>query len=152
MFHGHLDYFQKPSLVGRPNTKLWDHGTRTLTTVGLFYFIVCEDPHDYKFIEVAFGRGPGHIWLHTSVHFKIHDQTTRFWRCLGRPLDTFFWALTISWSRPLARVWSGPNYTASTLECVRASPMALYLHLHLHFSSAMCMEMHEASPMVHVKQ
>jgi len=28
---------------------------------------------------------------------------------LERPLDTFFWALTISWSRLLARVWSGPN-------------------------------------------
>ena len=27
MFHGHLDYFQKPSLGGRPNTKLGDHDT-----------------------------------------------------------------------------------------------------------------------------
>ena len=27
MFHGHLDYFQKPPLGGRPNTKLGDHGT-----------------------------------------------------------------------------------------------------------------------------
>ena len=26
MFHGHLDYFQKPPLGGRPNTKLGDHG------------------------------------------------------------------------------------------------------------------------------
>ena len=26
-FHGHLDYFQKPSLGGRPNIKLRDHGT-----------------------------------------------------------------------------------------------------------------------------
>jgi hypothetical protein len=26
-----------------------------------------------------------------------------------KPLDTFFWALTISWSRLLARVWHGPN-------------------------------------------
>ena len=28
---------------------------------------------------------------------------------LGRPLDTFFWALTISWSRLLARVRNGPQ-------------------------------------------
>ena len=28
---------------------------------------------------------------------------------LGRHLDTFFWALTISWSRLLARVRSGPK-------------------------------------------
>ena len=27
VFHGHLDYFPKPSLGGRPNTKLGDHGT-----------------------------------------------------------------------------------------------------------------------------
>jgi hypothetical protein len=27
MFHGYLDYFQKPPPRGRPNTKLGDHGT-----------------------------------------------------------------------------------------------------------------------------
>ena len=27
MFHGHLDYFQKPPLGGRPHTKPGDHGT-----------------------------------------------------------------------------------------------------------------------------
>jgi hypothetical protein len=35
----------------------------------------------------------------------LHDF---FGGVLGQPLDTFFWALTISWSRLLARVWSGP--------------------------------------------
>jgi hypothetical protein len=40
---------------------------RMLTTVDLFYFIMCEDPHEYKFIEIAFGWGPGHIWLHTIL-------------------------------------------------------------------------------------
>jgi hypothetical protein len=28
---------------------------------------------------------------------------------LGRPLDTLFWALKISWSQLSARVWSGPE-------------------------------------------
>ena len=28
---------------------------RTLTTVDLFYFIMCEDPHEHKFIEIALG-------------------------------------------------------------------------------------------------
>ena len=28
---------------------------RTLTTVYLFYFNMCEDPHEYKSIEIAFG-------------------------------------------------------------------------------------------------
>jgi len=40
---------------------------RILTTVGLFYFIMCEDPHESKFIEIAFGWGPGHEWLHTTL-------------------------------------------------------------------------------------
>ena len=42
MGHGHLDYFQKPPLGGRPNTKPGDHGT----IVGLFYFIMREDLHE----------------------------------------------------------------------------------------------------------
>ena len=29
---------------------------QTLTTVDLFYCIMCEDPHEYKFIEIAFGH------------------------------------------------------------------------------------------------
>jgi hypothetical protein len=28
---------------------------QTLTTVDLVYFIMCEDPHERKFIEIAFG-------------------------------------------------------------------------------------------------
>ena len=28
---------------------------QTLTTIGLLYFIMCEDPHEYKCIEIAFG-------------------------------------------------------------------------------------------------
>ena len=56
MFHDHLDYFQKPPLGGRPNTKLGDMALRTLTTIDLFYFIMCEDLHEnLKFIEKAFG-------------------------------------------------------------------------------------------------
>ena len=33
--------FQKPLFGGRSDTKLGDHGTD-----GLFYFIMCEDPHE----------------------------------------------------------------------------------------------------------
>jgi hypothetical protein len=33
---------------------------KNFTTVGLFYFIMCEDQCEYKFIEIAFGRGPGY--------------------------------------------------------------------------------------------
>ena len=37
-----------------------------LTTDDLFYIIICEDLHE-KIIEIAFGWGTGHIWLHTSL-------------------------------------------------------------------------------------
>ena len=40
---------------------------QTLTTVGLFSYIKCEDPHDYTFIEIAFSWEPYHIWLHTTL-------------------------------------------------------------------------------------
>ena len=43
MFHGHLDYFPKPPLGGKPNKIpgiLW----RSLTRVDLFYCIMCENP------------------------------------------------------------------------------------------------------------
>ena len=39
----------------------------TLRTVDLFYFNLCEDPHESKFIEIAFGWGPHHIRLHTTL-------------------------------------------------------------------------------------
>ena len=44
MFHGHMDYSQKPSLGSRPNRETM--ALRMLTTVDLFYFIMCEDPHE----------------------------------------------------------------------------------------------------------
>ena len=48
MFHGLLDYFQKPPLEGRLNTKTpGDHGTpNTPLTIDLFYLIMHEDPHE----------------------------------------------------------------------------------------------------------
>jgi hypothetical protein len=53
-------------------------------------------------------RAPSHMTSHYTwdpwPHYMILEGV------LGRPLDTFFWALTISWSRLLARVWSGPQW------------------------------------------
>jgi hypothetical protein len=55
------------------------------------------------------------IWLrarsHMTSHYTWGSVTTLqdFGGVLGRPLDTIFWALTISWSRFGARVWSGPQ-------------------------------------------
>jgi hypothetical protein len=50
------------------------------------------------------------IWLrarsHVTSHYSWGSVTTLhgFGGVLGRPLDTFFWALTLSWSRLLAHV------------------------------------------------
>ena len=82
---------------------------RILTNVGLFYFNMCEDLDESKFIEMAFGWGHGHIWwIHTTLegqwpHYMILEVS---W--YGLWTLTFFWALTIWWSRLLARVQSGP--------------------------------------------
>ena len=70
---------------------------RTLTTVDLFYFVMRKDTHELKFTEIAFGWGPRYIWL---SHYTWGSITTLhgFGGALGPPLDTFFWALPISWS------------------------------------------------------
>jgi hypothetical protein len=94
---------------------------RTLTTIGLLCFIMCEDPHEHNFIEIAFGWGPSHIWLHTTppegpvtYDFTLHhprvrvrDHATWLWRCVWDGLGTlFFWALIMTWSQLLACVWN----------------------------------------------
>jgi hypothetical protein len=43
MLHSHLDYFQKPPLGDRPNTKPRDHGTPNAHNRCFIWFIVCED-------------------------------------------------------------------------------------------------------------
>jgi hypothetical protein len=103
MFHGHLDYFQKPLLGGRPDTKPGDHALQTLTTINLLYFIMRETPA-WKGIHW------NSIWLRDQSHmtsyytWKFVTTLRDFGSVSGRPLDTFFWALTFTWSQLLARV------------------------------------------------
>ncbi len=73
---GHLDYFQKPSLEGRPNTNQKTLALRTLTTADVFYFIMCEDPREKKFIEDL-------VTYDFTLHSRVHDHTIWFWRCVG---------------------------------------------------------------------
>ena len=103
VFHGHLDYFQEPPLGGRPDIKT-GRPWHSECSQSLVYFILF-----LLWIEIAFGWGPGHIWLHTTLEgpwpqYMISEVS-------GQPLHTFFWALPITWSRLLARVWSGPRDT-----------------------------------------
>jgi hypothetical protein len=83
MFHGHLDYFQKPPLGGWPNTKPGD--------------IASPNAHNRRFILIYHVWGSAwinirwnNIWLRTrswiydfTLRLKVHDHTTRFWRCVG---------------------------------------------------------------------
>ena len=68
MFHGHLDYLKKKHLLEVGLTQNRENmALRMLTTINLSYFNMCEDPHEWKFIEIGCGWGPRHIWLHTSL-------------------------------------------------------------------------------------
>ena len=67
MVHGFLDYFQKPPLGGGLNIKLGDHGTLNAHNRCLFYFIMCEELHEKRFIERTVGWGLGHIWFHITL-------------------------------------------------------------------------------------
>jgi hypothetical protein len=104
---GHLDYFLKPPLGSRPNTKPGDHGTPSAHDCWLILFYLVWGP---AWIEIHWNS----IWLrvrsHMASHYTWGSVTTLhdFEGVLGRPLDTFFWALTISWSQLLAHVWNGP--------------------------------------------
>ena len=110
MFHGHLDYFRKPPLGGRPNTNLGDHGT---SNVYYCWFILFYHVWGPAWIEIYWNS----IWLRAQSHMTSHytwgSVTTLhgFRGVLGWPLDTFIWAITISWSPLLARVWSNPKST-----------------------------------------
>ena len=88
-------------------TQHWETmALRYFTTNELVYLVLFKDPAWIEVIEIAFGWGCGHIWLHNYTWGPVatlHDSGS----VLGQPVDTFFWARTISWSRLLARVWSG---------------------------------------------
>ena len=106
MFHGHLTYFQNPLLGGRPNTKPWDHGTPNAHNRWFFLLYHVWGP---TWIEIHWNSIRLRTQSHMASHYTWGPVTTSidFGGVLGRPLDTIFWALTISWSRLLARVWSG---------------------------------------------
>jgi hypothetical protein len=80
---------------------------RNLTTIDLFYFLMCEDP---AWIETHWNS----IWLRAKSHMTSHytrgPVTTLlhgFWKCLG---TLFVWALTIPWSQALGLTCEGgPN-------------------------------------------
>jgi hypothetical protein len=80
---------------------------RTLTTVDLIIFYHVREP---AWIGIHWKGIRLRARSHMISHFNWGSVTTLhgFGGDSGQPLDTFFWALTISWSHVLAHVWSGP--------------------------------------------
>ena len=110
MFHAHLDNFQKPPLGGRRNTKPGVRGTPDARDC--WFILFCRGWRT-TWIDICWNN----IWLRDKSRMTSHctwgSMTTLhdFGGVLGqRPLNTFFWALTMARTRLLARsVWSGPN-------------------------------------------
>jgi hypothetical protein len=92
----------------RPNTKPGDHDTPNTHNR---WFILFYHVRDSAWIEIHCNSIWLRAWSHMTSHYTSGSATTLhdFGDVLKRSLDTFFWALTISWSRLLARVWSGPQ-------------------------------------------
>ena len=88
MFHGHFDYYHKPPLGGRSNTKSRDHGTSNNTNR---WFILLYHVWGPSWIEIHWCS----IWLraqsHMTSHYTwgVHDHTIWFWRCLGTAFGHF---------------------------------------------------------------
>ena len=92
----------------------------SLQTWFYFMFVCTSNAHNHCFILFYHVRGPAWIEIHwnsiwsrapshMTSHYTWGSMTTLhdFGGALAGPLNTFCWALTISWSQLLARVWSG---------------------------------------------
>jgi hypothetical protein len=87
--------FKQPPLGRRPNTKLGDHGT--LNTHNC-WFILFYHMWGSAWIAIHWNSIWFRDWSHMTSHYTSRSVTTLcgFGGVLGRPLDTLFWALTIS--------------------------------------------------------
>ena len=99
MFYDYLDYFPKPPLGGRPNKNSVDLGT---PNVHNHLFILFYHAWGPAWIEIPRTNFRSRARSHMTPHSTWGSVTTLhdFEGLLDRPWDTFFWALTISWSRP----------------------------------------------------
>ena len=106
-----LDYFQKSPLGGRPNTKPGDHGTLNSHNR---LFILFYHAWGHAWIKFYWNNIWLRAWSHMTSYYTWWSMTTLhdLGGVVGQPLDTFFWALTFSWSRLLARVWSDPKISS----------------------------------------
>ena len=77
-----------------------------LITIDLLIFIMCKDP---AWLEIHWNSIWLRAWSYTTSHYTRRPVVTLhwFWKYLGTAFGHSLWALTISWSRLLARAWSG---------------------------------------------
>ena len=101
------------------HTNLGDHGTPNAHNR---WFVLLYQVRGSAWIAIHWNNiwlRAQHIWLHTTLE-DPWPHHMMLGGVLGRPLDTFFWALTFSWSRLLARVWSGPLVKLTTSNLPRS--------------------------------
>ena len=105
--------FKNHLLGGMPNTKLGDHGTPNADDC---WFILLYHVWRPAWMEIHWNSIRLRARSHMTSHYTWGSVTTLhdFGGVLGWPLGTFFWALTISWSRLLARVGSYNGILAKT--------------------------------------
>jgi len=109
MFHGHLDYIQKPSLGGRPNTKPGDHDTPNAHNR---WFILLY----LMWLEINWNN----IWLRAQSHMishyiwgfvtTVHDLGTAFGHFLLDSHHFMVMALgsCVKWSLTFLSLFSHP--------------------------------------------
>ena len=88
MFRGHLDYFQKPSLGGRLEHKTgrtW-HSERSQPLI--YSILSCGRTHmNINSLKKHLVENP--VTYGFTLHLRIDDHTTWFWRCVGTAFGHF---------------------------------------------------------------
>jgi hypothetical protein len=78
MFHGHLHYFQKPPLGGKPNTKLRDYGTPNAHNRWFILILSCVKTYmnrhslQQHLVEVP-------VTYDFTLHLRVLDHAAWFW-------------------------------------------------------------------------
>ena len=101
MFHGHLDYFEKPPFESRLDTKPRDHGTLNAHKCWFILFYHVWEPAWLKIHWNSIWLRAGHIWLHivwcwrflgtAFGHFLLGSHNfmvTALGSCMKWPLDS----------------------------------------------------------------
>jgi hypothetical protein len=74
-FHGHLDYFQKPPLGGRPNTKSGDYGNPELSQLSDYSSLPCMKTRmNRNCLKQHLVKGP--VTYDFTLRKRIRDHTT----------------------------------------------------------------------------